>query len=57
LNLHNNKKYTWEVFSIAGQLITKGSSPTINISNQVDGIYLLKIKSQNNSQLFKLQKL
>lgn len=52
--------YSIEVYSIQGQLIQKktnvSDSSTLDYSQYADGIYLMKLSSENNSKTFKIVK-
>jgi len=55
----NLKAYSYEIHNIQGQLILKANNETlktIDVSNLLSGMYLLKMSSENESQTIKILK-
>lgn len=54
--IHTNEKIHWEVTDIQGVKIANGNAPSINLSNNNAGIYLLKIEINGQIYYSKLLK-
>lgn len=56
INIEGDKIQTVEIRSITGQLIYVGNKTRIDISNQPNGLYMIKIKSKKHSTTKKVMK-